>query len=80
MCSSDLLGVFDQRCFYEAFSIFNNQSIEQSLESDNLIVRVMAILDRRVGKRRLKKIKETIDAEESVFSEFFAIRANAEKI
>ena len=74
------LGVFDQRCFYEAFSIFNNQSIEQSLESDNLIVRIMAILDRRVGKRRLKKIKETIDAEEPVFREFFAIRANAEKI
>ena len=74
------LGVFDQRCFYEAFSIFDNQSIEESLDSDNLIVRIMAILDRRVGKRRLKKIGETIDEEDTVFKEFFAIRANAEKI
>ena len=74
------LGVFDQRCFYEAFEIFDNQSIEKSLESDNMLVRIMAILDRRVGKRRLREIKETIDDEEPVFKEFFAIRATAEKI
>lgn len=74
------LGVFDQRCFYEAFAIFDSQSIEESLESDNLIVRIMAILDRRVGKRRLIKIKETIEEEEPVFREFFAIRAGAEGI
>ena len=45
------LGVFDQRCFYEAFDLFDNQSIELSLEIDNMLVRIMAILDRRVGKR-----------------------------
>ena len=74
------VGVFDQRCFYEAFAIFDSQSIEESLESDNLIVRIMAILDRRVGKRRLIKIKETIEEQEPVFREFFAIRAGAEGI
>ena len=68
------LGVFDQRSFYEAFDIFDNQSVEESLESDNMLVRIMAVMDRRVGKRRLKLIKETI------FKEFFAIRAEAERI
>lgn len=73
------LGVFDQRCFYEAFAIFDNQSIEESLESENLLVRIMAILDRRVGKRRLKLIGDTIDEQDTVFKEFYAIRLGAEK-
>ena len=74
------LGVFDQRSFYEAFDIFDNQSVEESLESDNMLVRIMAVMDRRVGKRRLKLIKETIAEQEPIFKEFFAIRAEAERI
>lgn len=36
------LGVFDQRCFYQAFEEFEHQSIEESLVSDNLIIRILA--------------------------------------
>lgn len=72
------LGVFDQRCFYSAFAEFDNQSIEASLNSDNLIVRIFAILDKRVGKRRLALMKENISNEPETFQEFYAIRANAE--
>ena len=54
------LGIFDQRCFYNAFAEFDNQDIETSLKSENLIVKIFAVLDRRVGKRRLKIMKETI--------------------
>lgn len=74
------LGVFDQRCFYRAFDEFDNQSIEKSLTSENLLVRIFAILDRRVGKRRLKEMQETIPDEPAAFQEFYAIRAKAEKI
>ena len=72
------LGVFDQRCFYRAFEEFDNQSIEKSLTSDNLIVRIFAVLDRRVGKRRLLLLRDTITDEPETFQEFFAIRAKAE--
>ena len=72
------LGVFDQRCFYSAFSEFDNQSIEKSLDSDDLIVRIFAVLDRRIGKRRLALMKETIENEPETFQEFYAIRAKAE--
>ncbi len=72
------LGVFDQRCFYRAFERFDNQSIEKSLISDDLIVRIFAILDRRFGKRRLLQIQKTIKDEPETFQEFFAIRAKAE--
>ena len=74
------LGVFDQRCFYEAFDEFDNQSIEKSLYSDNLLVRIFAVLDRRVGKRKLLTLKENIENESDTFKEFFAIRMNAEGI
>ena len=72
------LGVFDQRCFYNAFAKFDNQDIEVSIKSDDLIVRIFAVLDRRIGKRRLELMKETIGSEPETFQEFYAIRAKAE--
>ena len=74
------LGVFDQTCFYRAFDEFDNQSIEKSLYSENLLVRIFAVLDRRVGKRKLISMKETIENEDDTFKEFFAIRMDAEGI
>ena len=58
--------------------IFNNQDIEASLKSENLIVNIFAVLDRRVGQRRLRIMKETIMEEPDTFQEFYAIRAKAE--
>lgn len=74
------LGIFDQRCFYAAFHAFDNQSIEKSLDSDDLLVRIFAVLDRRVGKRRLKEMQAGILEEPEVFREFYAIRVEAEGI
>ena len=72
------LGAFDQRAFYDAYWEFNKQSIEESLNSKNLIVRIFAILDRRVGKRRLLQMRETIQNEPRNFQIFYAIRMEAE--
>lgn len=72
------LSVFGQRCFYNAFAEFDDQDIEMSLNSANLIVRIFAVLDRRVGKRRLTLMKKTIQEKSDTFQEFFAIRAKAE--
>ena len=73
------LGMFDQRCFYEAFNIFDNQSIDKSLASENLLVCIFAVLDRRVGKRTLKKIGENIENEPEMFRMFYEIRMNGDK-
>jgi hypothetical protein len=73
-------GQFDQRCFYQAFYEFDNQSIDKSLASGNLLVRIFAILDRRVGKRTLYRIKENIENEPEIFQLFFNIRIKAEGI
>ena len=74
------LGVFGQRCFYNAFAEFDDQDIEMSLNGANLIVRIFVVLDRRVGKRRLTLMKKTIQEKSDTFQEFFAIRAKAEEL
>ena len=73
-------GQFDQRCLYRAFDEFDNQSIEKNLSSENAIVRIFALLDRRTGKRRLLSMKDSIKNEGEIFQTFFKIRANAEGI
>ena len=71
-------GCFDQRVFYEAFHIFDNQSIEESMNSDNPLVRILALLDRRLGKRRLIALKGKMEQELSWVRAFYVIRMQAE--
>ena len=54
--------------------------IEESLKCENLLVRIFAILDRRIGKRKLIAMKETISNEPETFREFYSIRADAENL
>lgn len=74
------LGCFDQRSFYLSFKEFDNQSIEDSLKSDNLLVRIFAILDRRIGKRRLVKMRNEIENEPEIFQFFYNVRVEAEQV
>lgn len=71
-------GTFDQRAFYRAFYEFDNQSIEESLNSGNALVRIFAILDRRVGKRRLLTLAEKMEQEPDWVKPFYALRMDAE--
>lgn len=73
-------GWFDQYDFYLSFEEYDNQSIEASLNSQNQLVRIFAVLDRRTGKRTLCKLKERIDIESEIFRLFYAIRTDAETI
>ena len=71
-------GLFDQRIFYTAFQEFDNQSIEASLTDANPIVRVFALLDRRLGKRRLAALEETMEQELDWVRPFYLLRMEAE--
>lgn len=71
-------GLFDQRDFYMAFQKFDNQSIESSLTDANPIVRVFALLDRRLGKRRLAALEETMEQELDWVRSFYRLRMEAE--
>ena len=71
-------GTFDQKVFYEAFGIFDNQSIEKSLVSKNPLVRILALLDSRLGKRRLLAMEESMEQELDWVRAFYVIRMQAE--
>ena len=73
-------GEFDQRDFYEAFQEFDNQGIDKSLVSTNPIVRLFAILDRRVGKRRLVALQDGMKNELEWICPFLLLRLEAEGI
>ena len=44
--------------FLSAVLEYRNLSIQDALNSENYIIKILAILDKRVGKRTLQKIKE----------------------
>ena len=71
-------GLFDQRDFYMAFQRFDNQSIEVSLTDANPIVRVFALLDRRLGKRRLAALADVMETELDWVRPFYRLRMEAE--
>ncbi len=64
--------------FCEALKMYRNQGISCSVESENPIVRMFAVLDKRVGKRTLMKIKEEIATQPMWLQEFYTLRVIAE--
>jgi len=46
-------GLYSQYGAYQAIREYLSMGIDEALESDHLIVRALAVLDRRLGKRRL---------------------------
>lgn len=73
-------GGFDNQSFYQAFAEFDNQSIEASLASGNLLVRIFAVLDRRLGKRRLERLSKAWGSEPEYLKFFLHLRMEAEGV
>ena len=53
-------------------------SIEEAMKSDNYVFHMLAMFDRRLGKRRIAEILNRIDEEPEWFQKFVLIRAEAE--
>lgn len=64
--------------FCHALAVYRNQTIDLSLNSINPIVRMFAILDRRVGKRTLIKILPTIKDQPVWLQDFYKLRVKSE--
>ena len=73
------LGCISTWDFYDAFETFENEPIEESLNGKNGLVRLFAILDRRVGKRRLRALWDAGWGREPPWLlPFFCLRLEAE--
>lgn len=66
--------------FCAALEIYRNQDIAQSLYATNPLVRMFAILDRRIGKRTLRKVKSSISEQPEWLQYFYGLRLEAEGI
>ncbi|MCL2362399.1 MAG: hypothetical protein FWC73_11380 [Defluviitaleaceae bacterium] len=61
-----------------SFYIYHNNNIDESLASPDAMVRLFAILDKRVGKRRLKKLLPEVENQPEWLQIFFKLRLEAE--
>jgi hypothetical protein len=66
--------------FAEALKTYRNQPIGTSVDSDNPIIRMFAILDRRVGKRRLERLKDEAAQQPGWLKPLYLARLQAEGI
>jgi len=73
-------GIFDVWQFTDAVERFLNSNIKESLVSENPLVRLLAIVDRRVGKRTLEKLKDTVLQQPEWLQYFYRLRLQAESI
>ncbi len=71
---------FTDEEFCNALKAYRSQSIEQSIASDDPIVRMFAILDRRLGKRTLLRIKTQLNSQPEWLRHFYTLRITAEDI
>lgn len=66
--------------FCEALEQYRSRSIQNSISSDNPLVRMFAVLDRRIGKRTLEKITDLDDIFPEWLRVFYKLRSEAEGI
>ena len=66
--------------FCEALEKYRNQPVLQSIYSENVLERMFAILDRRIGKRTLRSLKNSINEQPEWLQAFYKLRLSAEAI
>lgn len=64
----------------EVIREYKSLPIEKSIVSENLIIRMFAIMDRRIGKRTLRKLADQVDIQPEWLQFFYKLRLDSEKI
>ena len=67
-------GLYYAGDFGFALDEFLSLDIQEALKSDNWLVRMLAIMDRRVGKRTLEKIKPSVSELPEWLQYFYRLR------
>ena len=66
--------------FAQALEIYRNSDISDSIVSENPLVMMFAMLDRRIGKRTLLKIKEIVLNRPDWLYRFYDLRITSENL
>lgn len=73
-------GEFGPWDFGNAVTEYFSNPIQQSLQSNDMLVRMLAIMDRRVGLRTLKKLKQTVDELPEWLQYFYNLRLESQGV
>ena len=66
--------------FCEALELYRSQNIQDSIRLSNPLVRMFAVLDRRVGKRTLEKLNKEVDSQPDWLRQIYELRFSAEML
>lgn len=72
-------GILSRSDFQEAATLYLSSSIESCLDSDSILLNIFALMDRRVGKKRLRNIGDTIKLKHPIVQYFYKLRLEAEE-
>ena len=70
---------FDDEEFSEALTEYRTLDIINALHSQNPIIRMFAVLDRRVGKRALKNLADSVIEQPEWLRFFYNLRIDADR-
>ena len=65
--------------FCNALEAYRSNDIQESINSASPLVRMFAVLDRRIGKRTLAKLYGTINEQPAWLQQFYMLRFESEK-
>lgn len=77
VCAKSLLSAqssLSKSNFVETANRFLSTPIEESIESDDLLLNILALVDRRVGKKRLVNMTEQMKSKHPVVQYFYRLR------
>jgi len=84
LCASDVAeeimkvnNIFESYHLYEPFMNYSSLSIEEAINSNNVITKAFSMFDRRLGKRRLRNLRFSHDTHPLV-TKFYKIRCDVE--
>ena len=66
--------------FCNALENYRNRDIQESLHANNPLIRMFAILDRRIGKRTLTKLKSEYGNQPQWLQQIYLLRFDAELV
>lgn len=73
-------GCYSQVEFMEVLNEYFRTSIEESVKSSKLLIKILVLLDRRIGKKTLINMKDNIKDEETIIQYFYKLRCDADGI